>query len=170
LGEDGHYYLRNLLFFFFSSFPLFCSLSFSCKVDFGRTFPPEAPIEFSSFCCCCCCCVLCVIVDTFLLFSLTKNHRTNRSVYYHLLRPEFVRSNPVPLNSDAFTRWSVYDPHFDESNQDVEKATLRLIDNIIPNFGKSLDEIDERIPAETSLWDTFQSLRLIEELHRNGIK
>ena len=45
-------------------------------VDFGRTFPPEAPSEQGS-----------------------------RKIFYCLLRPEFVRLYPKPLSSDAFSCW-----------------------------------------------------------------
>ena len=45
-------------------------------VDFGRTFPPEAPSEPGS-----------------------------RKIFYCLLRPEFVRMYHKPLSSDAFSCW-----------------------------------------------------------------
>jgi len=48
-------------------------------LDFGRVFPPEAP-----------------------------ESRTDRGVFYRLLRPEFVASYPVPLSSDAFSGWGKY--------------------------------------------------------------
>lgn len=78
-----------------------------------------------------------------------------------MLRPELVRSNPVPLNPDAFAVWSKWDKNFSKMNLDVLEATHRLHNKIIPEFASYLDEIN---------LETNREFRLIEEMHRAGIK
>ncbi len=60
------------------------------------------------------------------------------AVFYNLLRPEFLVSNPVPLCSDAFTGWQSMDPEWHDHNHEVKLATERLHNVVIPEFVKYL--------------------------------
>jgi len=55
-----------------------------------------------------------------------------------LLRPELVRSNPVPLSSDAFSGFQKYDPDRSQHNREVFEATKRLMKEVIPSLARSL--------------------------------
>eukprot|EP01125_Pyxidicula_operculata_P023200 TRINITY_DN989_c3_g1_i4.p1 TRINITY_DN989_c3_g1~~TRINITY_DN989_c3_g1_i4.p1 ORF type:complete len:1653 (+),score=390.20 TRINITY_DN989_c3_g1_i4:723-4961(+) len=101
-------------------------------VDFGRCMPPEAPLMFPN------------------------------SIFYNLLRPNFVKNYRVPLCSDAFSKWMTHEPKARQLNKDVEDATMYLYENVIPEFAKWLDENHEKQP--------FEHLdELIHETHRRGI-
>jgi hypothetical protein len=54
-------------------------------LDFARLMPPECP--------------------------LPGQMREKGSLFFQLLRPELVKSNPVPLSSDALTGWGMKDPN-----------------------------------------------------------
>ena len=108
---------------------------FHYMIDFARTFPPEAPGEGAH----------------------------PQSIFYRLLRPELVRSFPKPLSSDAFSGWQSGDSLSDEMNEDVEEATRKLFESIIPSY-----------PHTSFLTHDFQSLFRseicnISDVHRRGI-
>lgn len=84
--------------------------------DFARLFPPEAGSVAQKY------------------FTLKEP----RAVFYKLLRPEFLVSNPVPLCSDAFTGWQSMDPEWHDHNHEVKLATERLHNVVIPEFVKYL--------------------------------
>eukprot|EP00727_Mastigamoeba_balamuthi_P002688 m51a1_g12416 hypothetical protein (960) ;mRNA; f:734993-739255 len=75
-----------------------------------------------------------LITGNALLLRLNK-----ASVLYNLLRPELVRSNPTPLCSDAWTKFQNADPNKDTHNREVGEATLRLLQEVIPNFAEALN-------------------------------
>jgi len=83
-------------------------------LDFGRVFPPEDPSY--------------------------RNDPNKRSVFYNLLRPEFVKSYPKPLCSDAFTSWNSDDDPNERAlnNAEVSEATFVLYNEIIPQFATEL--------------------------------
>ena len=56
---------------------------------------------------------------------------------FKLLRPEFVRRNPVPLSSDAFSKFGK-DGEL-EHNSEVLEATVRLEGQVVPEFARYLD-------------------------------
>lgn len=108
---------------------------FHYMIDFARTFPPEAPGE----------------------------NAHPQSIFYRLLRPELVRTNPKPLSSDAFSGWQSGDTQSEEMNEDVEEATKRLFDTVIPSY-----------PLSSFLAHDFQALFRsevcnISDVHRRGI-
>lgn len=72
--------------------------------------------------------------DTARLFPPTSS----KSKLYALLRPEFVKLNPVPLSSDAFSAFGGADNTIHD--QEVAQATKRLLDQSIPSFSRYLDE------------------------------
>lgn len=80
--------------------------------DFARVQPPEAPMV---------------------------NYPGN-SVFYNLLRPEFLKKYPKPLCSDAFSGWIANDPNRKQLNADVEEATAYLFKVVIPEFAKKMEE------------------------------
>jgi hypothetical protein len=65
----------------------------------------------------------------------------SKSIFYELLRPELVHSNPQPLNSDAFTGFLSNEyKSKNEDNQNVITATKRLHESVIPALAESLDK------------------------------
>lgn len=101
----------------------------SYVVDLHRLLPPEAP---------------------------TRKNSTE--FLYRLLRPEFVRSYPKPLSSDAFSKFETIDAA--EHNEELRSATDLLRTRHIPKLGRYLDSL-EGLNAD--------NLRLPELLHRRGI-
>ena len=57
---------------------------------------------------------------------------------YRMLRPELVRTNDVPLSSDAWTKFQSSDPAREEHNEEVNCATQRLLKHVIPAFAEHL--------------------------------
>lgn len=84
-----------------------------------------------------------------------------QSVFYNFLRPEFVLQNKEPLCSDAFTAWNT-DPML---NDQVVKATLRLHQDIIPEFAKKISAPNVFLSAETAT--LLQQLNTL--IHQHGI-
>ncbi|KAH3759766.1 Histidine kinase A [Pelomyxa schiedti] len=104
-------------------------------VDSARVFPPEAPLD-----------------DDFV---------EKRRYLYSLLRPELVKSSPVPLSSDAYSSFDRNDPNCDENREDLMLATLRLTNEVIPMFAQKL---------EAQILETGTSdLNLAQSLHKAGI-
>jgi hypothetical protein len=55
------------------------------------------------------------------------------SIFYQLLRPEFVRNLSKPLCADAFSAFSLHDPAATRYCNDVQEATNLLIGtNMLP--------------------------------------
>lgn len=84
------------------------------------------------------------------------------AVLARLLRPELVAKNPVPLSSDAFTRFGWADAKL--HNQEVNDATQRLFAVAIPAFAKTLDEDYFKFKL-----NAVSDLRLAKKLHVEGI-
>lgn len=101
----------------------------SYVVDLHRLLPPEAP---------------------------TRKNSTE--FLYRLLRPEFVRSYPKPLSSDAFSKFETIDAA--EHNEELRSATELLRARQIPKLGRYLDSLEG---------PNADNLRLPELLHRRGI-
>lgn len=101
----------------------------SYVVDLHRLLPPEAP---------------------------TRKNSTE--FLYRLLRPEFVRSYPKSLSSDAFSKFETVDAA--EHNEELRNATELLKTRHIPKLGRYLDSLEG---------PNADNLRLPELLHRRGI-
>jgi len=72
------------------------------------------------------------VVDTARLFPPSTPIRLVKGCHlYKLLRPELVRSNPLPLSSDAFAAFGKPDEQI--HNEEVRAATNRILEDIIPN-------------------------------------
>lgn len=86
-----------------------------------------------------------------------SQERTRRHLY-ELLRPEFVKSNPVPLSSDALTGMGKYDPERLKHNDEVKEACVRLFKVVIPEFAAGYeakgDSFATITPDEVRLFDT----------------
>lgn len=61
-------------------------------------------------------------------------------MFYHLLRPEFVKSLPTALSSDVFLGWVRGDPDAKRLEEDVKAATRFLHGQVIPAFARRMDE------------------------------
>jgi Clustered mitochondria/Translation initiation factor eIF3 subunit 135 len=106
-------------------------------VDFGRLFPPEAPLA-----------------------SVAK-HTPPRSIFFRFLRPELVRGAATPLCSDALTGWTVNDPHSKEHAREVADATRWLHESIVVEFAR---KVLDRLAAGKRLDDEHRMLGVDAEL------
>lgn len=99
------------------------------------------------------------IVDTARLFPPAPPIRGVRGCHlYKLLRKELVRSNPVPLSSDAFSFFGKVNEI--EHNIPVTDAVNRIFDVLIPQFF-ALPNINEILQAGGD--------RITKEIHDLGI-
>lgn len=99
------------------------------------------------------------IVDTARLFPPAPPIRGVRGCHlYKLLRKELVRSNPVPLSSDAFSFFGKVNEV--EHNIPVTDAVNRIFDVLIPQFF-ALPNINEILQAGGD--------RITTEIHELGI-
>lgn len=105
-------------------------------LDFSRVFPPEPP-----------------------------NKNIKGSHLFRLLRPELVRSNPVPLCSDAFSGFVLDVKEAEEHNQEIIEASQRLFREIIPTVAQQLNQLS-KIALRRFLGS---NQLLIEIIHANGI-
>eukprot|EP01127_Copromyxa_protea_P017015 TRINITY_DN5149_c0_g4_i2.p1 TRINITY_DN5149_c0_g4~~TRINITY_DN5149_c0_g4_i2.p1 ORF type:complete len:1162 (-),score=193.15 TRINITY_DN5149_c0_g4_i2:138-3623(-) len=120
-------------------------------LDLARTFPPEAPVSN------------CAI----------RNKK--RTVYYQLLRPEFVRNWETPLNPDAHTSFGWRNP---EDDAELTAATKHLKEVLIPDFVHTFEqgfetrsasnqtEIHKQLEASLT---TQMEKTLLNDMHRVGI-
>ena len=56
-----------------------------------------------------------------------------------------VKSNSVPLSSDAYSNFGSKDPLHNIHNSEVREATRRLHQETIPNFAKTLDNLNSKV-------------------------
>lgn len=102
-------------------------------VDFSRTFPPEKPSSGIKGC------------------NLSR-----------LLRPEFVKRNPTPLCSDAYSNF-LNKQELAAANREIDEATEYLRGPLISMFVPILADLVE------PHMDDVGSFRLTEAVHRQGI-
>ena len=93
---------------------------------------------------------------------------------HRLLRPELVRSNPVPLSPDAFSSFSRRDADAALHEADVHAAHQRLLCEIIPSVVLSLNQRIKRMATDESpllprVLELSRRICLPDELHREGI-
>ena len=77
-------------------------------LDLARTFPSEAPD-----------CTAHLPMDP-----------GGMSIFHRMLRPELVAQFPVPLSSDALTRFGAGDPDAAAYDHDVRDATRHLVNDV----------------------------------------
>eukprot|EP01125_Pyxidicula_operculata_P005426 TRINITY_DN192_c0_g2_i1.p1 TRINITY_DN192_c0_g2~~TRINITY_DN192_c0_g2_i1.p1 ORF type:complete len:1970 (-),score=473.50 TRINITY_DN192_c0_g2_i1:68-5284(-) len=89
------------------------------------------------------------LIDTARVFPPASRTDTKKDVkgwhLYKQLRPEFVKLNPVPLSSDAHSRLGNSDEQ-EVNNKEVNEATKRLEEVLIPSFASFLDGRFQRHP------------------------
>ncbi len=96
------------------------------------------------------------VIDTSRLFPPERppKHKLERGVttahLYCLLRPEFVKSYPLPLSSDGFCRMG--DHHNLSHNAELTEATRYLKQHVIPEFCQTL--------LRSSMWYVAHSTNL----------
>eukprot|EP01087_Luapelamoeba_hula_P008409 TRINITY_DN2097_c0_g1_i9.p1 TRINITY_DN2097_c0_g1~~TRINITY_DN2097_c0_g1_i9.p1 ORF type:complete len:1105 (-),score=128.16 TRINITY_DN2097_c0_g1_i9:70-3384(-) len=112
-------------------------------VDLARLFPPESPASTAD----------------------------GRAIFYHLLRPELVKSNPKPLCSDAYSGFSINDPKGEDHTEEVKECCTRLYKEVIPAVARALDAAAAACD-ETAYTHTESQLQLLDlslELHSRGV-
>ncbi|EGC40299.1 hypothetical protein DICPUDRAFT_146844 [Dictyostelium purpureum] len=107
-------------------------------IDFSRTFPPTYPDE-----------------------NVSGGH------LFQLFRPEFLKSHPKKLCSDAFSGFIKNDPDRLHHNQEVKEASNRLLTELIPRLSTRLKwMIKESLNTGTLL---SGDVHIPEQFHRQGI-
>ena len=106
--------------------------------NLGRTYPPEHPEE---------------------TLHIRREPR-DMSIFWKLLRPEFVRRNPLPLSSDALSMFCDDTLDEEEHSMNIKNATNRLIKEVIPEFALWLSTRQE---------DELNKMDLRFDMHRAGI-
>ncbi|KAL6071444.1 PICALM [Balamuthia mandrillaris] len=91
----------------------------------------------------------------------TPERGTQHTGLCNRLRPEFVRNNPSPLSSDAFSKFGMQRP---ENNQEIMEATKRLHNETIPQFATWLDGKDSKW-----LSSKFVGEEIAAVIHKHGI-
>eukprot|EP01133_Synstelium_polycarpum_P007370 gene7370-8589_t len=108
-----------------------------------------------------------VVIDTARIFPPEKPLPDHTGSHlYNLLRPELVRSNKVPLSSDAFTKFS--GPDRDTNNEEVERTQKRLFCQVIPNFVLTTNQRIKKSKC-SSIVELSSEILLIDSMHREGI-
>lgn len=102
-------------------------------IDLARVFPPTAPNSN--------------VINTFL---------------YQCFRPEFVRRYPIPLSSDAFSKFSKAHADAEQHNERVREATIHLLGTTVPDFAVWLEDNPSAIRLD-------QLADVTELAHREGI-
>lgn len=87
--------------------------------------------------------------------------RKNANLYY-LFRPAFVRAHSKPLSPDAFSGFADR-AEAAEQNRACREATVHLLDVVVPQVARELEERVARLGRVGAL------RRLVEFLHRRGI-
>jgi hypothetical protein len=107
------------------------------------------------------------IIDVARVFPPTTPPSNMKGVHlYRLLRPELVKSNLVPLCSDAFSSFHLEDRI--EHEEEVKEATRRLEEEVIPKFAAYLDDYyTKNTLNSTYLRNEFP--KLIASTHRKVI-
>ncbi|CAM9096355.1 unnamed protein product, partial [Hapterophycus canaliculatus] len=88
-----------------------------------------------------------------------------QSVMWRGLRPELVRSNPIPLSPDANILVTHDAPDWRQQRDDVLEATRRLVNEVIPSFAEELCRKD----LGNSDADSGYGISLTADMHRRGI-
>ena len=106
--------------------------------NLGRTYPPEHPEETPHI----------------------RREPRDMSIFWKLLRPEFVRRNPLPLSSDALSMFCDETRDEEEHSLNIKSATNRLVNEVIPQFAEWLS---------TRETDELNKMDLRFDMHRAGI-
>jgi hypothetical protein len=97
------------------------------------------------------------IVDTARVLPPTKPVKGLQGCFlYRIMRPELVKSNPVPLCPDSYSGFNLENKQ--AHNFEIKESTQRLETEIIPKFAASLDDahiasLTKKRPRESSQED-----------------
>ncbi|CBJ26303.1 Hypothetical leucine rich repeat protein [Ectocarpus siliculosus] len=94
-----------------------------------------------------------------------KPSARGQSIMWRGLRPELVRSNPVPLSPDANLLVTRDAPDWRQQRDDVLEATRRLVNEVLPNFAEELSRKDIG-SADGAFGYGFN---ITADMHRRGI-
>jgi hypothetical protein len=108
-------------------------------LDFARVLPPENPKASG---------------------HLPQGQKT---IFYRLLRPEFIKNFPLPLSSDSLSKFADGDPHAFTHNENSFQATSTLVHNLIPRV------VEEMVKQGHELFHDLNHKSLSNYLHRRGI-
>lgn len=110
-------------------------------LDLARLFPPQLPAPH-------------------------KKGSNHRPYLYELLRPEFVKTYPIPLSSDAFSPFNAVDPRAKEHNDEVAVACHHLKTVRIPQFASFIQK-----PSSLGLTplNDLTCTAFVAALHSKGI-
>ena len=101
------------------------------------------------------------LLDFSRLFPPSKMDRAIHCGHlFQLFRPEFVRRNPAPLCSDAFSRFVSGAPDAASHTRELAEAELLMETDILPSFANMLR-------GQRS--ELYQLVHLVHSLHRQGI-
>lgn len=107
-------------------------------LDFSRVFPPVTP-----------------------------NRTIEGSHLFQMFRPEFVKSFTLfPLCSDAYSRFTVGLPDAKEHTEEVDLATMELLNVTISNF---VAELIAKMTEEARIAGTLENFNLVQLMHSHGI-
>eukprot|EP01119_Soliformovum_irregulare_P004567 TRINITY_DN1561_c1_g1_i3.p1 TRINITY_DN1561_c1_g1~~TRINITY_DN1561_c1_g1_i3.p1 ORF type:complete len:907 (+),score=307.61 TRINITY_DN1561_c1_g1_i3:36-2756(+) len=106
------------------------------------------------------------LVDTARVFPpLTPNPKEKGSFLVNLMRPEFLKNNPIPLCSDSFSGFGLANKH--QHNQEIRQATHVLETVTIPNYARKLEENYAKFQEG---WTCLEWIEFIlADVHRSGI-
>lgn len=84
----------------------------------------------------------------------------------NLLRPEFVKSSPIPLSPDSFSGFGLENKQ--KHNDEIRQATTRLEQEVVPEYAS---KIDEHYLASSITYSYSTSIieNLLSDMHRHGI-
>ncbi|CAN0309460.1 unnamed protein product, partial [Ectocarpus sp. 12 AP-2014] len=94
-----------------------------------------------------------------------KPSARGQSIMWRGLRPELVRSNPVPLSPDANLLVTRDAPDWRQQRDDVLHATRRLVNEVLPSFAEELSRKDIG-SADGGFGYGFN---ITADMHRRGI-
>lgn len=96
-------------------------------------------------------------------FPEGNRERHGNFLMYRRLRPELVKRNPEPLNSDAFSKFCSDAAERRKGDEGVVKATRRLLEKEVPKFAQTLSQMKayELIDSQ---------FNLCNEMHRRGVR
>lgn len=93
----------------------------------------------------------------FVIVVVARIQRLKNSHLYHLLRPEALLANNVPLNSDSYSNFKA---STEEDDRELREATQRVLNVEIPRLARAIEQGEVLV---------VNSKQLVNELHKRGI-
>jgi ribosomal protein S17 len=120
-------------------------------LDYARLMPPETPLPDE------------------------EGNMDGRGVFFRMLRPELVRGFRVPLSSDTFTGWGMYDDNRVAYEMDVREATDRMTEECIPELAEEISQLyqeglcDGLSITPAKMQEIVEQLNLVARMHSRGV-